>query len=148
MVDMISHERAHARHRSDKHGRSHADMVAFPTLRRYCAWVSELQDPSEPLLDFQRWLAESEEDEDGYSEPEAKPPPKKARKVTLNENQADDGSPLVVGQCIICCDRPVKVIFKQCGHLNCCARCGAKCNACPVCRVQVREGAEMRVYAS
>ena len=113
-------------------------------------WVSQLASPTGTLAEFQQYLdvIQINEDSSGsdYEAPPEPPPTKAPRRVTKVE--PGDNEELNVGkQCAICCERPLKTIFANCGHMLCCTECALKCNNCPVCRTPV-EGNVIRVFAS
>ena len=41
--------------------------------------------------------------------------------------------------CIGCCDAPMNIAVKRCGHVSMCERCIEKCDRCPICRVKIDE---------
>lgn len=42
-------------------------------------------------------------------------------------------------QCRICFDRCIEIVFMPCCHANCCERCSADCDNCPLCRAVVND---------
>ena len=114
-------------------------------------WVSQLASPTGTLADFQQYLDVIQVTAEDSSESEYEPPPEPAPKVqrrVVTKVEPGDNEELNVGkQCAICCERPTKTIFTNCGHMLCCVECSLKCSSCPVCRVAV-DGNIVRVYAA
>ena len=113
-------------------------------------WVSQLASPTGTLAEFQQYLDVIQVNADSsgsdYELPQQPPPAKAPRRVTKVE--PGDNEELNVGkQCAICCERPLKTIFANCGHMLCCVECSLKCDTCPVCRLPV-DGNVIRVFAS
>jgi hypothetical protein len=48
-----------------------------------------------------------------------------------------------VETCVICMQSRSAVVYKECGHLVCCAVCAGRIDRCPICR---RRSAHMKVY--
>lgn len=40
-------------------------------------------------------------------------------------------------ECVVCEDRPRKVLFQPCGHLHACVNCAPLLAICPVCRGEI-----------
>jgi len=55
-----------------------------------------------------------------------------------------EGMKLEPGEtCVICMQSRSAVVYKECGHLVCCAVCAGRIDRCPICR---RRSAHMKVY--
>lgn len=58
--------------------------------------------------------------------------------------EGGDGVKLEPGEtCVICMQSRSAVVYKECGHLVCCAVCAGRIDRCPICR---RRSAHMKVY--
>jgi hypothetical protein len=51
----------------------------------------------------------------------------------------DAGNPHCTQKCCICDEQELRIAFLPCGHLCCCAMCGAGLQYCPICRQSVEE---------
>ena len=114
------------------------------------AWVSNLQAPTGSLVEFQRFIeaAQAAELHEGvrvYSETQ----PAKIRRRVMQVEPGDEEELLVSKQCMLCCEKPLKTIFANCGHMICCVECALKLKSsdCPMCRVPI-DNQIIRVYGS
>ena len=58
--------------------------------------------------------------------------------------EGGEGLKLEPGEtCVICMQSRSAVVYKECGHLVCCAVCAGRIDRCPICR---RRSAHMKVY--
>ena len=58
--------------------------------------------------------------------------------------EGGEGLKLEPGEtCVICMQARSAVVYKECGHLVCCAVCAGRIDRCPICR---RRSAHMKVY--
>ena len=102
----------------------------------YALWVFELSDPSQPMLDFQKYVFKREEAAASEAVPnEEQPAAKRARGLP----DRDRSTPAQSLDCKVCFDRQIDVLFIPCRHLVCCATCAALSKTCPVCRGHVSE---------
>lgn len=52
----------------------------------------------------------------------------------MTEEGKDQQEPKV---CTVCMDRPIEVVFLECGHMACCKECSPKMTNCPICRNKI-----------
>ena len=96
---------------------------------------------------FQEFLDVMEVVRDSSSDSEDETPPAKApRRVVTKEELGDRDELNIAKTCAICCERPVRTIFANCGHMLSCVQCSLKLAKCPVCRVSI-DGNVVRVFA-
>jgi hypothetical protein len=108
----------------------------------YALWCCELLDPSQPLLDFQKYVFKREAAAASETVPEEQQP---AAKRARGPPDREQSTPTTSMDCKVCFDRQIDVLFIPCRHLVCCATCAALSKTCPVCRGHVSE--TLRVFA-
>ena len=101
----------------------------------YAVWCSELENPSEAMLEFQKYVREREEETMTEDAPKHSPP-KRARRAPPREQAARTTSCL---ECKICFDEPANCLLIPCKHLVLCEACAALSLTCPICRGRVSE---------
>ncbi len=63
-----------------------------------------------------------------------------------------DKEPIVWrSECLVCCDLPVRSLFRGCGHAVACTRCALEIEKlekreCPICRQPVLDGDLIRIF--
>ena len=106
----------------------------------YAVWCSELENPSDAMLEFQKYVREREEETMTEDAPKHSPP-KRVRRSPEKQQTSQTSSGW---ECKVCFDAPVNVLLIPCKHLVVCETCAALIKTCPVCRGRVSE--TLRVY--
>eukprot|EP01067_Filipodium_phascolosomae_P009386 Filipodium_phascolosomae@DN8371_c0_g1_i1.p2 len=55
----------------------------------------------------------------------------------ISASDSDSGE-VATGDCKICWEQPVAVLFLPCKHASCCCRCASRVTNCPTCRQVIR----------
>eukprot|EP00127_Corallochytrium_limacisporum_P007523 Clim_evm45s253 gene=Clim_evmTU45s253 len=62
----------------------------------------------------------------------------------LDGSDADDTSSFVVGECVVCQERPRAMLLLECAHFCACDHCAERLVTCPVCRMTVSR--RLKIY--
>ena len=122
-----------------KHKNSFFSEV-FRDHKEYTDWCCQLDNPSDVMLEFQKYIRERGE-ETASEDTSEQPPPKRPRRSPEQQPSSQTTSCL---ECKVCFDAPVNVLLIPCRHLALCETCAALSKTCPVCRGHVSE--RLRVY--
>ena len=116
-----------------KHKNSFFSEV-FRDHKEYAEWCCQLDNPSDVMLEFQKYIREREEEQTAIEEISKQAPPKRAR---LSPPQAAPTTSCL--DCKVCFDEPANVLLIPCKHLVLCEACAALTLTCPICRGSVSE---------
>ena len=115
----------------------------------YTSWVASLPEPSGDLLGYQSFAAAAVQAASRSSS--RSPRRRRGTKAQVTSVEPGDADPIAWPHaCLVCFDRPVRSLFRGCGHAVACTRCALEIakRGCPICRQPVRDGDVVRIFAS
>ena len=118
-----------------KHKNSFFSEV-FRDHEEYTDWCCQLDNPSDVMLEFQKYIRGRGEEEAASEDASKQSPPKRTRRSPPREQAARTTSCL---ECKVCFDEPANVLLIPCKHLVLCEACAALSLTCPICRGKVSE---------